>query len=157
MQFSRRAAIDATLSIQEPRPLIVEFSRAGRVRRGRRNLQAPSRGYAQRQHRRQEVLRWRSECDLVTPSEIAPGESAQTGNSSFNTSTPSAVRADFHHRNVIFRECMPLWAWCAVGSWLVQNDIPRPEEGWNAEVVAAINNSLEAPAPATTESRSLSK
>jgi len=37
----------------------------------------------------------------------------------------------------------PLWAWCAVSYWLVQNHLLRPEEGWNAEVVEAINNYLE--------------
>jgi len=42
------------------------------------------------------------------------------------------------------REGSPLWAWCAVSYWLAQNNIIRPEEGWNARVVAAINNSLEA-------------
>lgn len=31
-----------------------------------------------------------------------------------------------------------------VSSWLAQNDIIRPEDGSNAEVVAAINNWLEA-------------
>jgi hypothetical protein len=37
----------------------------------------------------------------------------------------------------------PLWAWCAVSYWLMQNNLLRPEESWNAEVVAAINNALE--------------
>jgi hypothetical protein len=37
----------------------------------------------------------------------------------------------------------PLWAWCAVSQWLVQNNLIRPEEGWNAEVIAAINSVLE--------------
>ena len=41
-------------------------------------------------------------------------------------------------------EGAPLWAWCEVSYWFAQNDIVRPEEGWNAEVVAAINNWLEA-------------
>jgi hypothetical protein len=41
-------------------------------------------------------------------------------------------------------EGAPLWAWCEVSYWFAQNDILRPEEGWNAEVVAAINNWLEA-------------
>ncbi|MFN9915364.1 MAG: hypothetical protein ACK53L_22430, partial [Pirellulaceae bacterium] len=36
-----------------------------------------------------------------------------------------------------------LWAWCAVSYWLVQNNLLRPEESWNAEVVEAINNWLE--------------
>jgi len=37
----------------------------------------------------------------------------------------------------------PLWAWCAVSFWLAQNDLLRPEESWDAEVIAAINNELE--------------
>jgi len=37
----------------------------------------------------------------------------------------------------------PLWAWCAVSYWLMQNNLLRPEESWNAEVVEAINNALE--------------
>ncbi|MGD0771131.1 MAG: helix-turn-helix transcriptional regulator [Tepidisphaeraceae bacterium] len=41
-------------------------------------------------------------------------------------------------------EGAPLWTWCAVSQWLAENDIIRREESWNAEVVAAINNSLEA-------------
>jgi len=35
------------------------------------------------------------------------------------------------------------WAWCAVSYWLAQNNILRPEDSWNAEVVSAINNALE--------------
>src|SRR5665647_2893703 len=41
-------------------------------------------------------------------------------------------------------EGRPLWAWCAVSYWLAQNNILKPEDGWNAEVVAGINNLLEA-------------
>lgn len=37
----------------------------------------------------------------------------------------------------------PLWAWCAVSYWLWQNDMIRPEELQDAEIVAAINNALE--------------
>jgi len=37
----------------------------------------------------------------------------------------------------------PLWAWCAVSQWLVGHAMLRPEESWNAEVVAAINTTLE--------------
>lgn len=40
-------------------------------------------------------------------------------------------------------EGAPLWAWCAVSYWLAQNSIIRPEEGWNAQVVATINLALE--------------
>lgn len=37
----------------------------------------------------------------------------------------------------------PLWAWCAVSYWLVQNQILRAEESMNAEVVQAINMILD--------------
>jgi hypothetical protein len=37
----------------------------------------------------------------------------------------------------------PLWAWCAVSHWLVENNLIRPEESWNAEVVEAVNTVLE--------------
>ena len=37
----------------------------------------------------------------------------------------------------------PLWRWCAVSHWLVQNSLLRPEESWNAEVVEAVNSVLE--------------
>ncbi len=40
-------------------------------------------------------------------------------------------------------EGTPLWAWCDVSYWLAQNNIIRPEEGLNAEVVATVNASLE--------------
>lgn len=40
-------------------------------------------------------------------------------------------------------EGAPLWSWCAVTHWLVENSILRPEDAENAEVVAAINHSLE--------------
>lgn len=37
----------------------------------------------------------------------------------------------------------PLWRWCAVSYWLVQNSLLRPEESWNAEVIFAVNQCLE--------------
>ena len=39
-------------------------------------------------------------------------------------------------------EC-PLWSWCEVSFWLLQNDLVRPETFHEAEVVAAVNNALD--------------
>lgn len=82
------------------------------------------------------------DCDLVTPSEIARriGRSRQLVFQYINGQRgPGAFPPPEYH----LAEGAPLWAWCAVSCWLAQNDIIRPEEGWNAEVVAAINNWLE--------------
>lgn len=84
------------------------------------------------------------ECDLVTQSEMARriGRTRQlvaqyiNGTRGPGNFPPPECHLDDEHA--------PLWAWCAVSYWLAQNNIIRPEEGWNAEVVAAINNSLEA-------------
>lgn len=40
-------------------------------------------------------------------------------------------------------EDKPLWAWCAVSYWLAENQLIRPEESRDADVVEAINNFLE--------------
>lgn len=37
----------------------------------------------------------------------------------------------------------PMWAWCAVSRWLVENGLLGAEEGRNAEVLYAINSVLE--------------
>ncbi len=37
----------------------------------------------------------------------------------------------------------PLWTWCSVSYWLSENNMVRPEEFQNAEVVEAINIFLE--------------
>jgi hypothetical protein len=83
------------------------------------------------------------QCDLVTQSEIARRInrsrqqvhqfiSGQRGPGNFPP--PECYLSD---------DDAPLWRWCAVSHWLADNDIIRKEEGWNAEVVAAINNHLE--------------
>lgn len=83
-------------------------------------------------------------CDLVTQSEIARriGRSRQMVNQFItgargpgNFPPPECYLSD---------DEAPLWRWCAVSYWLANNDIIRREEGWNAEVIAAINNALEA-------------
>jgi hypothetical protein len=83
------------------------------------------------------------ECDLVTPSEIARriSRSRQMVHQYIN-----GVRGPGNFPPPICHliEGAPLWAWCTVSYWLAQNNIIRPEAEWNAAVVAAINNSLEA-------------
>jgi len=88
-----------------------------------------------------EVLRV-DECDLVTPSEIARriGRTRQLIHQYMNgTRGPGGFPPPECH----LTDNAPLWTWCAVSYWLVQNDLLRPEVGWNAEVVEAINNFLE--------------
>jgi hypothetical protein len=89
-----------------------------------------------------EVLRV-DECNLVTPSEIARriNRSRQLV---FQYINGLRGPGGFPPPECHLSEGQPLWAWCAVSYWLAQNDILRPEDGWNAEVVAAINTSLEA-------------
>ena len=89
-----------------------------------------------------EVLRV-DECDLVTPSEIAR-RIRRSRQLVFQYINAQRGPGGFPPPECHLSEGAPLWAWCAVSYWLAQNDIIRPEEGWNAEVVAAINNSLEA-------------
>ena len=88
-----------------------------------------------------EVLRV-DECNLVTASEIARrmGRSRQLVHQYMNgTRGPGGFPPPECH----LTDHAPLWAWCAVSYWLVQNNLLRPEESWNAEVVEAINNWLE--------------
>jgi len=88
-----------------------------------------------------EVLRV-DECNLVTMSEIARriGRSRQLVHQyMIGKRGPGGFPPPECH----LTDHAPLWAWCAVSYWLVQNNLLRPEEGWNAEVVEAINNYLE--------------
>jgi transcriptional regulator with XRE-family HTH domain len=89
-----------------------------------------------------EVLRV-DECNLVTQAEIARriGRSRQMV---FQYISGQRGPGNFPPPECHLSEKAPLWAWCAVSYWLAQNNIIRPEESWNAEVVAAINNYLEA-------------
>jgi hypothetical protein len=89
-----------------------------------------------------EVLRV-DECSLVTASEIARriGRSRQMVHQYM---TGERGPGGFPPPECHLCEGSPLWAWCAVSYWLAQNDILRPEDSWNAEVVSAINNALEA-------------
>jgi hypothetical protein len=82
------------------------------------------------------------ECNLVTMAEIARriGRSRQLV---FQYMSGQRGPGGFPPPSCHLSAGAPLWAWCAVSYWLAQNDILRPEDGWNAEVVAAINNVLE--------------
>ncbi len=88
-----------------------------------------------------EVIRV-DDCNLVTASEIARriGRSRQLVHQYMTGQRgPGGFPAPECHLS----EGAPLWAWCAVSHWLAQNDILRPEDSWNAEVVSAINNMME--------------
>jgi transcriptional regulator with XRE-family HTH domain len=86
---------------------------------------------------------WRvDECDLVTPAEIARriGRSRQLVHQyMIGKRGPGGFPPPACH----LTEGAPLWLWCEVSFWLCQNDMIRPEQLREAEVVAAINNALE--------------
>jgi hypothetical protein len=88
-----------------------------------------------------EVLRV-DECNLVTASEIARriGRSRQLVHQYM---TGQRGPGGFPPPECHLTDHAPLWAWCAVSYWLVQNNLLRQEESRNAEVVEAINNWLE--------------
>ncbi|MGA2496605.1 MAG: hypothetical protein ABSH20_02620 [Tepidisphaeraceae bacterium] len=132
---------DATLSIQYGL-LYMEFSRAAKSLKDAiisaiRDVRKAGIGAT--------VLRV-DECNLVTASDIARriGRSRQlvhqymTGQRGPGAFPPPECHLTDH---------APLWAWCAVSFWLVQNDLIRPEESWNAEVVKTINQVLESGRP----------
>lgn len=128
---------DATLSIQYGR-LYVEFSRFApslkdAILSAIRDVRRAGIGAV--------VLRV-DECDLVTAAEIARriGRSRQLV---FQYMNGLRGPGGFPPPECHLTGGAPLWAWCAVSYWLSENDIIRPEDGWNAEVVAAVNNWLE--------------
>ena len=88
-----------------------------------------------------EVIRV-DECNLVTAAEIARriNRSRQLVHQYM---TGKRGPGGFPPPECHLTESAPLWAWCAVSYWLMQNNLLRPEESWNAEVVFAINNELE--------------
>ena len=131
---------DATLSIQYGL-LYMEFSRRARtiedaIISAIQNVRSANIGA--------DVLRV-DECNLVTQAEIARriGRSRQlvaqyiSGARGPGGFPPPEFYLDDNGTS-------PLWAWCAVSYWFAENDILRPEDGWNAEVVAIINTMLEA-------------
>lgn len=81
-------------------------------------------------------------CNLVTASEIARriGRSRQLVHQYMTRQRgPGGFPPPQYH----LAEHKPLWTWSAVSHWLTQNNLLRPEENRNAEVVEAINNALE--------------
>lgn len=82
------------------------------------------------------------ECNLVTASDIARRISRSrqlvhqymTGQRGPGAFPPPECHLADH---------APLWRWCAVSYWLVQNNLLRAEESSNAEVVEVINRFLE--------------
>lgn len=88
-----------------------------------------------------EVLRV-DECNLVTPSEIAR-RIKRTRQLVFQYMHGQRGPGGFPPPECYLADRKPLWAWCAVSYWLVQNNIIPQEDCWDAEVVAAINLWLE--------------
>jgi len=129
---------DATLSIQHGR-LYLEFSR--RAKSLEAAILSAIRDVRKAKIVGAYVLRV-DDCDLVTPSEIAR-RIKRTRQQVHQYMTGERGPGGFPPPECHLTEGAPLYAWCGVSWWLAQNDIIRPEEGWNAEVVAAINNSLQ--------------
>jgi hypothetical protein len=83
------------------------------------------------------------DCNLVTAADIARriGRSRQLVHQYMNGDRgPGGFPAPVCH----LAEHSPLWTWCQVSYWLVQNQLLRPEVFQNAEVVDAINTALDA-------------
>jgi hypothetical protein len=82
------------------------------------------------------------ECNLVTQAEIARriSRTRQMVNQYISGQRgPGDFPAPEHH----LADGAPLWLWSSVSAWLADNKIIRPEDSLNAQVVAAINTSLE--------------
>lgn len=128
---------DATLSIQYGQ-LFMEFSRSAAsikdaILSAIRDVQKS--GIPAR------VLRV-DDCNLVTAAEIARriDRSRQLVHQYISgTRGPGGFPPPCCH----IADHSPLWAWCAVSFWLVQNNLLRSEESRNALVVDAINKALE--------------
>lgn len=88
-----------------------------------------------------EVLRV-DECNLVTASDIAR-RMKRSRQLVHQYMTGLRGPGRFPAPECHLADHAPLWRWCAVCHWLVQNHLLRPEEGWDAEVVEAINDVLE--------------
>ena len=82
------------------------------------------------------------ECNLVTQSEIARRihRTRQMVNQYITGRRgPGSFPAPEHH----LADGAPLWLWSSVSAWLAENHIIRPDEYLSAQVIAAINTSLE--------------
>jgi hypothetical protein len=128
---------DATLSIQYGL-LYLEFSRSSR---SLQDAIISAINDVRKADIGAEVLRV-DECNLVTMAEIAR-RIGRTRQLVHQYMIGKRGPGGFPPPECHLTDHAPLWAWCAVSYWLVQNNLLRPEEGWNAEVVEAINNYLE--------------
>lgn len=128
---------DATVSMQHGL-LYIEFSRAAK---SLKDAILSAIRDVQRSRLALRVLRV-DECDLVTASEIARriNRSRQLVYQYINGQRgPGGFPPPECH----LMDHAPLWAWCAVSHWLSQNNLLRPEECRDAEVLWAINTVLE--------------
>jgi hypothetical protein len=83
------------------------------------------------------------ECDLVTQADIAR-RMGRTRQMVHQYITGQRGPGTFPPPSCHLAEGAPLWPWCEVSQWLAQHDLIRPEEGRDAEAVAAINSRLDA-------------
>ena len=128
---------DATPSLQYGL-LYLEFSRSAK---SLKDAIVSAIGDVHKANLNAEILRV-DECNLVTISEIARriDRSRQLVHQYANGQRgPGGFPPPECH----LTDHKPLWSWCEVSYWLSQNNLLRPEESWDAEVVAAINNHLE--------------
>lgn len=128
---------DATLSIQYGL-LYMEFSRSAKSLR--EAIVSAIRDVL-RSGLSAQVLRV-DDCNLVTPAEIAR-RIKRSRQLVHQYMTGQRGPGGFPPPVCHLAENAPLWAWCAVSYWLSQNNMVRPEESWNAEVVHAINTVLD--------------
>lgn len=82
------------------------------------------------------------ECNLVTMAEIARRVN-RTRQMVLQYILGQRGPGHFPPPECFITDDRPLWPWCAVSYWFVQNNLIKPEQGWNAEVVFAINNALD--------------
>lgn len=82
------------------------------------------------------------ECSLVSPAQIARkiGRSRQLV---YQYMTGRRGPGGFPAPACHLSQATPLWSWCEVSAWLEQHNLIRPDESWNARVIAVINNQLE--------------
>lgn len=80
-------------------------------------------------------------CNLVSASEIARkiGRSRQLVH---QYASGERGPGGFPPPECHLKEDRPLWAWCAVSSWLAEHQFVRPEVSLHAEVLEAINRTL---------------
>lgn len=82
------------------------------------------------------------ECDYVTPAEIARRIN-RTRQQVCQYIKGTRGPGKFPPPECHLSDRAPLWAWCAVSHWLAANNLIRPEEQWNAQVIASINTMLD--------------